>query len=65
MIHTNSPEEKWNVQKAKLKTIYANLSDSDFLFDYGEKEVMMMKLQGKLGVDRPSLDKLLAELDNM
>ena len=62
MHQTTTPAERWEIQKEKLKTMFANLNDEDFRFDYGEKEVMISNLEKKLGKTREELNKLLEEL---
>jgi hypothetical protein len=62
MMHRRNPEELWLMQTGRLKTMYPNLSDGDFRFDYGEKEVMMNKLQKKLKISREDLNTLLVGL---
>jgi hypothetical protein len=56
------PEELWRQQKIKLKLLLPQLSDDDFKYDYGMKEVMLTKLQTKLGKSREELNALLSGL---
>jgi hypothetical protein len=62
MNNTQSPGEHWKKQKAKLKLMFNHLDDDDFIYDYGRKEVMMTKLQAKLGKSREELNDMLAKL---
>jgi hypothetical protein len=62
MITKKNPEERWRLQKAKLKLKFPHLDDDDFQYDYGRKEVMMTQLQAKLGKSRKELNVLLAGL---
>jgi len=62
MHHPRKPEELWNMQKAKLKIMFPQLDDDDFKYDYGKKDVMMTKLQVKLGSSRKDLNLLLGGL---
>jgi hypothetical protein len=62
MTEVCAPEKQWLIQKTKLKRIFHNLNEHDFWYDYGQKEVMMMKLQVKLNLNRQTLNRLLAEL---
>ena len=55
-----APEELWRKQKAKLKLRFSQLDDEDFQYDYGMREVMMTKLQLKLGKSRKELQSILA-----
>jgi hypothetical protein len=59
---THNPEEVWLSQVNKLKMMFPNLSDEDFHYDYGAKEVMMNKLQKKLKRTREELNSLLIGL---
>jgi hypothetical protein len=59
---THNPEEVWLSQVNKLKMMFPNLSDEDFQYDYGAKEVMMNKLQKKLKRTREELNSLLIGL---
>ena len=62
MIYTQTPDQNWRRQKAKLKLMFAHLDNGDFYYDYGMKEVMMTNLQRKLGKSREDLNTLLTEL---
>lgn len=62
MNDIKNPEELWTVQKTKLKLIFSHLSDEDFQYDYGKKDVMLKKLELKLGKSREELDLLLLGL---
>jgi hypothetical protein len=62
MKHTQPPEDLWRMQKAKLKLKFSHLTDDDFKYDYGMKEVMMTTLQAKLGKSREELTRLLEVL---
>ncbi len=62
-IHTNmnTTEMKgnWNEQKAKLKQRFAVLTDNDLMFEEGQKEEMIAKLQIKLGQTKEELHKII------
>jgi hypothetical protein len=62
MHYPQKPEALWRTQKAKLKLLFAHLNDDDFKFDYGMKDVMMTKLQAKLGKSREELNAILSGL---
>jgi hypothetical protein len=62
MNHRAHPEELWRQQKIKLKLLLPYLSDEDLRYDYGMKEVMLTKLQTKLGKSREELNDLLSGL---
>jgi len=52
----------WNEQKGKLKQKFAILTDDDLMFAEGKKDVMLGRLQIKLGKSKEELNKLMAEL---
>lgn len=60
MESVTNPDLVWNIQKAKLLQQFSQLSESDFHYDYGMKDVMMNKLETKLGKSRDELNMLLA-----
>ena len=47
-----NPEERWTVQKAKLKLAFTHLNDDDFTYDNRMRDVMLEQLQQKLGKSR-------------
>ena len=57
-----TPDQKWERQKVKLKLMFPQLHDDDLYYDYGKKEVMMTRLQLKLGKSRKELNALLTQL---
>ena len=59
MNYIKSPDELWNMQKAKLKLLFKHLHDEDFQYDYGKKDMMLENLQSKLGKSREELKVLL------
>lgn len=52
----------WREQKIMLKLRFPTLCDEDFLFEEGEREGMLKKLQVKLGKNKKELESLFAEL---
>jgi uncharacterized protein YjbJ (UPF0337 family) len=52
----------WNEQKGKLKQIYADLTDDDLLFEEGKIEVMLGKIQLKLGKSKEELNHIISKL---
>jgi hypothetical protein len=60
----NIRPENWENQKAELRIMFPILIETDFTFDYGKKEVMMMNLQDKLGMTRVELNKVLSGFNN-
>ena len=52
----------WEIQKAKLKQKFADLTDNDLMFLEGKKEEMLGKLEVKLGKSKEELRKILDKL---
>ncbi|HBH24905.1 MAG TPA: general stress protein CsbD [Cytophagales bacterium] len=52
----------WNEQKGKLKKHFAVLTDNDLMFEEGKKDVMIGKLQQKLGKSKEEIEKIMKEL---
>jgi hypothetical protein len=61
-MKSETTEEKWKIQSQQLRARFSFLNDNDFYIDYGMKEVMLNKLQAKLGKTREELNQLLGEL---
>lgn len=61
-MNTTESKGNWNIQKAKLKQKYADLTDDDLLYDEGKKEEMLGKLQVKLGKTKEELNDFLESL---
>jgi uncharacterized protein YjbJ (UPF0337 family) len=59
----NSTEVKgnWNEIKGKLKQNFAELTDNDLMFEEGQKDEMMGKLQIKLGKTKEELESFFEE----
>jgi uncharacterized protein YjbJ (UPF0337 family) len=53
---------KWTELKAKLKTKFPALTDTDLQYDEGKQNVMFDKLQVKLGKTKAELDSILKTL---
>lgn len=62
MTNLQTPSRYWNKQKAKLKGMFSQLEDSDFNYDYGNKDAMLTKLQFKIGKTRSELNELITDL---
>ena len=54
--------QTWKEQKAKLMAQYDNLNDSDLQFEDGKKDVMMERLQKKLGKTKEELASIMEAL---
>ena len=61
-MNDQSPDEKWKAQIIKLKVMFPFLEEDDFAYDYGMKDVMLNRLQDKLGKNREELNEILAAM---
>jgi uncharacterized protein YjbJ (UPF0337 family) len=61
-MSTTEGIENWSEQKDKLKKIFATLTDNDLMFEEGEKEEMLGKLQIKIGKTKDELRRILSVL---
>jgi uncharacterized protein YjbJ (UPF0337 family) len=52
----------WYEQKAKLKKKFAWLTDNDLLFETGMKEMMLDRLQIRLGKTKEELHHIISAL---
>ena len=52
----------WREQKIMLKRRFPILNDEDFMFEEGNKESMLQRLQAKLNKTAAELESLFAEL---
>lgn len=52
----------WNEMKGKLKKAYGELTDDDLMFEEGKEDVMLGKIQQKLGKTEDEFNKILASL---
>jgi hypothetical protein len=62
MTNLQTPSRGWFKQKAKLRALYPSLLEADFLYEYGQKEMMMDNLQRKIGTTRSGLMEMLTEM---
>ncbi|RFS19820.1 CsbD family protein [Chitinophaga silvatica] len=58
-MDTLSIKGKWNELKGALKKKYADLTDDDLLFEEGQEDKLIGKLQQKLGKTRDEIISLL------
>jgi hypothetical protein len=61
MTNLQTPSRGWAKQKTKLMSIYPDLLETDFLYEYGQKEAMLNNLQYKIGKTRSDLNELITE----
>lgn len=52
----------WNEQKGKLKQKFAELTDNDLMFEEGQKEEMLGRIQIKLGKTKEELHSIISAL---
>ena len=52
----------WNEQKGKLKQAFAELTDNNLMFEEGQKDEMLGKIQIKLGKTKEEFQKIIAGL---
>jgi uncharacterized protein YjbJ (UPF0337 family) len=57
-MNTTEIKGNWNEQKGKLKQKFAELTDNDLMFEEGQKDEMLGKLQIKLGKTKEELHKI-------
>jgi uncharacterized protein YjbJ (UPF0337 family) len=58
-MDANEIKGTWNEQKGKLKQMFAELTDNDLMFEEGQKDEMMGKLQAKLGKTKDELHDVM------
>jgi uncharacterized protein YjbJ (UPF0337 family) len=51
----------WNETAGKLKQQFANLTDDDLLFQKGQEEELLGRLQSKLGKTKEEIQKLISK----
>jgi uncharacterized protein YjbJ (UPF0337 family) len=61
-MNTTELKGNWEVQKAKLKQRFADLTDNDLMFIDGKKDEMLGKLEVKLGKTKQELRKILDKI---
>lgn len=53
----------WNETKGKLKQTFAHLTDDDLLYSEGQEDVLVGKLQSKLGKTRSEVIDIINNHD--
>lgn len=61
-MNTIELKENWDDQKDKLKKKFGYLIDNYLMFEEGKKEVILRKLQIKLGKTKAEVLKIIADL---
>ena len=59
-MNTTTVKGTWNEMKGKLKKQFADLTDNDLMYEEGQKEEMLGKLQVKLGKTKDELSKIMS-----
>jgi uncharacterized protein YjbJ (UPF0337 family) len=59
-MNTLEVKGNWNEQKGKLKQKFASLTENDLMFNEGQKDEMIGKLQIKLGKTKAELHKVMS-----
>jgi uncharacterized protein YjbJ (UPF0337 family) len=54
---TQKLKGNWNELKGRLKQQYAELTDDDLLYEEGEEDQLLGKIQQKLGKTREELER--------
>ena len=62
MEHRKDRKGNWNVQRAELKKKFPVLTDIDLLYQQGQKDLMLEKIQIKLGKSKEELEKIIDAL---
>ncbi len=52
----------WNEIKGKLKKAYGDLTDDDVVYNEGEEDEFLGRLQRKLGKTKDEIRKMIAEI---
>lgn len=59
---TTELKTDWEIQKAKLKQSFADLTDNDLMFLDGKKEEMLGRLEKKLGKSKEEIRKIIEKI---
>ena len=62
MINKTEIKGNWNEQKGKLKKAFGVLTDNDLMYEEGQKDEMLGKLQKKLGKTKEELHAIISAL---
>lgn len=49
----------WSERKAKIITLYPQVTEDDFHYEIGKKDVMLNALAKKIGIHRDELESIL------
>ncbi len=62
MANTTELKGNWNEQKGKLKKAFGVLTDNDLMYEEGQRDEMLGKLQIKLGKTKEELHSIISSL---
>lgn len=61
-MNTTEAKGNWNELKGKLKKKFAILTDNDLMFEEGQKDEMLGKLQITLGKTKEEINEIFSSL---
>ena len=62
MINKTEIKGNWNEQKGKLKKAFGILTDNDLMYEEGQRDEMLGKLQIKLGKTKEELYSIISSI---
>ncbi|QEE49129.1 general stress protein CsbD [Flavobacterium alkalisoli] len=60
--NSQAVKTSWKEQKAKLKLKFPSLTDSDLHFEEGKKDIMLRRVETKLGKSKEEFSQILTSL---
>jgi uncharacterized protein YjbJ (UPF0337 family) len=61
-MNTLTLKGNWNELKGKLKKKYADLTDNDLMYDEGNEDELLGRLQNRLGKSKDEVRKIISSL---
>lgn len=61
-MDSNEFSKKWGKMKEQLKKDYPQLTEEDLVYEIGQEEALLLRLQKKLGKNRKEIDNWLSIL---
>lgn len=58
-MNTQTLQGNWNVTKGKLKQKYAQLTDSDLVYEEGKEDELIGRIQKRVGASRQEIENFL------
>lgn len=59
---TDKVKGNWNVVKGKLKQKWADLTDDDLLYEEGQEDEVLGKIERKTGESKENINRFLEDL---